>query len=61
MNAKRNSIEQQLYAIRMSEHERNAALHAVRVAEGFVDAIAWAGSKLERFGAGVFAKPSPKY
>ena len=61
MNAKRNSIEQQIYSIQMSEHERNAALHDARLAEMIVDAIEWVGRKLQRFGAEVFAKPSPKY
>ena len=66
MNARQNmksvsSIEQQLGSINMSEHERNAALNAVRVAEVFVDAIMWVCSKIERPGAGVFAKPNLKY
>jgi len=66
MNAKQNmksgsSIGQQLSSIQMSEHERNAALHAAGVAEVFVEAIAWVCGKLARPDAGVFAKPSPKY
>jgi len=66
MNARHNmksgySIEQQLASIQMSEHQRNAALHAAGIAELFVDAIAWVGNKMQRAGASVFAKPSPKY
>ena len=66
MNAKQNtksgsSIEQQTRSIQMSEHQRNAALHAASVAELFVDAIVWVCSKAGRLGAGVFAKPSPKF
>ena len=66
MNAKQNmkpgsSIEQEIRSIQMSEHQRNAALHAASVAELFVDAIVWVCSKAGRLGAGVFAKPSPKF
>lgn len=61
MNAKRNSLEQQLYAIQMSEHERNAALRAAQVAERFVGAIEWVCGQAGRFGETGFAKPSPKY
>lgn len=66
MNAKQNmksgsSIEQEIRSIQMSEHQRNAALHAASVAELFVDAIVWVCGKAGRLGAGVFAKPSPKF
>ena len=66
MNTRQNmksgsSIEQQLGSIQMSEHQRDAALNAARVAELFVDAIMWVYNKIERPDAGVFAKPSPKY
>jgi len=66
MNAKQNmksgsSIEQEIRSLQMSEHQRNAALHAASVAELFVDAIVWVCSKAGRLGAGVFAKPSPKF
>jgi len=66
MNARQNmksgsTIEQQLSSINMSEHERNAAVHAARIAEVFVDAILWVCNKAERPGTGVFAKPNLKY
>jgi hypothetical protein len=66
MNASQNmksgsSIERQLGSIRMSEHQRDAALHQARIAELFVGAIVWVGGKFARPDAGVFAKPSPKY
>lgn len=66
MNAKQNmksgfSIERQIQSIQLPQHERNQVLHAARVAEAFVDAIMWVGGKLQRSGAEVFAKPSPKY
>lgn len=66
MNARQNmksgsSIEQQLSSIHMSEHERNAALHAAHVAEIFVDAIVWVCGKVSRPHADVFAKPNLKY
>jgi hypothetical protein len=66
MNASQNvksgcNIEQHIYSLQLSPDERNAALHAARVAEVFVDAIAWVYSKMERPDAGVYAKPSPKY
>jgi len=56
-----SSIEQQLRSVHMSQHERNAALHAVGIAGLIVDAIVWVCNKFDRPNAGVFAKPSPKY
>jgi len=66
MNAKQNmksgsSIEQEIRSIQMSEHQRNAALHAASVAELFVDAIVWVCNKMGRPDAGGFAKPDLKY
>jgi hypothetical protein len=66
MNAKQNrksgsSIEEQLRSIQMSEVERQAALNVAGVAELFADAIMWVCNQAQRVGAGVFAKPSPKY
>jgi len=66
MNAKQDrksgsSIVQQIGSIQMSEHQRNAALHAARVAEVFVDAILWVCRQAGRLGDIGFAKPSPKY
>ena len=66
MNTRQNmksgsTIEQQLSSVQMSQHERNAVCHDARIAELIVDAIVWTGTKLERFGTDVFAKPSPKY
>jgi hypothetical protein len=63
MNAKQNMkfIEQQLSSISMSERVRSAALHEACIAGMFVEAIEWVGSRLQRSGAQVFAKPSPKY
>ena len=66
MNAKQNmksgsSIEQQINSIQMSEHQRNAALHAASVGEVFADAIMWVCKQSGRLGDIGFAKPSPKY
>jgi hypothetical protein len=66
MNTRQNqksvsSIEQQISSINMPEYQRNQVLHQARIAEAFVDVFMWAGSKLSRPAAGVFAKPSPKY
>ena len=66
MNAKQDrksgsSIVQQIDSIQMSEHQRNAALHAASVAELFVDAIVWVCNQAQRLSAEGFAKPSPKY
>ena len=61
MNAKQNSIEQEIRSIHMSEHQRNAALHVARVAELFADAIVWVCKQAGRLGEAGFAKPSPKY
>ena len=66
MNAKQkmksgSSIEQQLNSVRIPQRDRAAALHDARIAEMFVGAIEWVGSKLQRTGVEVFAKLSPKY
>ena len=66
MNARQNiksgsTIEEQLSSIQMSQHERDAALHAARIAELVADAIVWVSGKFNRPDADVFAKPSPKY
>lgn len=66
MNASQNmksgsSIEQQLGSVHMTQHERNAVLHDVRIAELIVDSIAWVCNKFDRPGTGVFAKPNLKY
>ena len=66
MNAKQivksgSSIEQQLNSVQISQRVRAAALHDARIAEMFVGAIEWVGSKLQRSGVEVFANPSPKY
>ncbi len=64
MNAKHNlksGIEQQLSSIQMSDHERNAALHAARVAERFVDAIEWVCDKFNRTRADAFVKHNVYY
>ncbi len=56
-----STLEQQIHSIQMSEYQRNAVLHAARVAELFVNAIVWVCSKFDRPNAGVFAKPNLKY
>ena len=66
MNASQNmksglTIEEQIGSIQMSQHERNAALHAAGIAEMFVGTILWVCGKMQRPRADVFAKPSPKY
>ena len=61
-NAKSGStIEQQINAVSMSQQQRNAVRHEARIAELFVDAIAWVCNKVEQPSTGVFVKPSPKY
>jgi len=66
MNARQNmksgsTIEEQLSSIQMSQHERNAALHAAGIAEMFVGTILWVCGKVQRPRADVFAKPNLKY
>jgi len=66
MNARQNmmsgsTIEEQLRSVQMSQHERNAALHAAGIAEMFVGAILWVCGKAERPHADVFVKPNLKY
>ena len=66
MNARQNmksgsTLEEQIRSVQLSQHECNAALHAARVAEMFVDAVLWVCGKVERPHAGVFAKPDLKY
>ena len=66
MNASQNTksgstIEQQIHSIQLSQYQRNAALHAARIAEAVVGAIVWVCGKLDRPNASVFAKPNLKY
>ena len=66
MNASQNTksgstLEQQIQSIQMSQHQRDAVLHAVRVAETVVDAIVWVSGKVQRPNADVFAKPNLNY
>ena len=61
MNAKLSSIRQQLNSIQMSEHERDAALHAAGVAEIFVDAIVWVCDKFNGKRAEMFLKHNVYY
>lgn len=66
MNAKQNikpgsTIEEQLNSIQMFRYERDAVLYDARIAEVFVDAIAWVCSKIKRPDTDVFAKPNLKY
>ncbi|MGH8642315.1 MAG: hypothetical protein ACRET6_11420 [Burkholderiales bacterium] len=66
MNTRQNaksdsSIEQQIQAIHLPQHERDQVLRDAHVAEAFVEFLTWAGGKLYRPTASYFAKPSPKY
>ncbi len=46
---------------RLSEHERQLALHAMRDADLIVDAIMWVVKKIEHLGERLFLKPSLKH
>ena len=66
MNARQNmmsgsTIEEQLRSVQMSQHERNAALHAAGIAEVFVETILWVCRKGEQPRAHLLAKPDLKY
>jgi len=66
MNASQNTksgstFEQQIHSIQMSQYQRNAVLHDLRIAEAVVGAIVWVCGKVGRPGANVFAKPNLKY
>jgi len=55
------TIYGKIMAARMSEHERRAALNAMRNAEAIVDGLLWLKRATEHLGARLFFKPSLKH
>ncbi|MGE5522280.1 MAG: hypothetical protein ACM3SS_01090 [Rhodospirillaceae bacterium] len=56
-----STIYGKIQAARMSERERQLALHAMRNADVAVDAIVWLVKKIEHLGERLFLKPSLKH
>lgn len=56
-----STIYGKIQAARMSERERQLALHAMRNADITVDAIVWLVKKIEHLGERLFLKPSLKH
>lgn len=56
-----STIYGKIQAARMSERERQVALHAMRNADVAVDAIVWLVKKIERLGQVLFLKPTLKH
>jgi hypothetical protein len=54
-------IFDKINTVRMTESERQAAIHAMRDADAIVDAILWIMRKVEQLGAFLFMKPSIKH
>ena len=64
-NATENKIGSTIYAginaVRMSEVDRQRALHTLSNAELIVDAFAWAVKKIEQLSERLFLKPALKH
>lgn len=56
-----STIYGKIQAARMSEHDRRLALHAMRNAERFVNAVIWAKRGIDRLGSWLLFKPSLKH
>lgn len=56
-----STIYGKIQTARMSERERQIALHAMRNADTVVDAIVWIVKKIERLSERLFLKPSLKH
>lgn len=54
-------IYDKINTVRMSETERQAAIHAMHDADAIVDALLWVTHKIEQLGAFLFMKPSIKH
>jgi hypothetical protein len=55
-----STVYDRINAVRMSESERRAAIHALQDAEVIADGIIWVVRKFEQLGARLFLKPSLK-
>ena len=56
-----STIYYRIKAVRMSEAERQVALHAMRDGEIIADCILWVAKKIERLASRLFLKPSLKH
>jgi hypothetical protein len=56
-----SSVVGRINSARMSESERQVALHAMRDADLLVDAFVWIAKKIEQLGERLFLKPSLKH
>lgn len=56
-----STVYGKIQAARMSERERQEALHAMQNAEAIVESLLWLVRKIERTGERLFLKPSLKH
>ncbi len=56
-----STVYSRIHAARMSERERQIALHAMENADAIVDGIVWLVKKIEHLGGRLFLKPSLKH
>lgn len=54
-------IYDKINTVRMSEQERQVAIHAMQDADVIVDAILWVVHKVEQLGAALFMRPTLKH
>jgi hypothetical protein len=54
-------IYDKINTVRMSEQERQVAIHAMQDADVIVDAILWVSRKIEQLGASLFLKHSVRH
>lgn len=56
-----STVYDRINAMRLSDSERLAAIHAMQNAETIADVIVWLGRKIEQLGAWLFLKPGLKH
>lgn len=56
-----STVYGKIQTARMSERERQEALHAMRNAEAIIESVLWIVRKIEHAGERLFLKPSLKH
>jgi hypothetical protein len=54
-------IYDKINTVRMSEQERQVAIHAMQDADAIVEAVLWVSRKIEQLGASLFLNHSVKH
>jgi bacterioferritin (cytochrome b1) len=54
-------IYDKINTVRMSEQERQVAIHAMQDADAIVEAVLWVSHKIEQLGASLFLNHSVKH